>query len=122
MVKKKEKTKIQSIKYVDEAKVNSAREKIQSDEIVEYLAETFSCLGDPTRTRIISVLLDQELCVGDLARLLNLSSSTVSHQLRILRNLRLVKHRHDGKNSYYCSDDIHIKNLFNEGLKHIMER
>ena len=90
--------------------------------MIEALAETFSAMGDPTRVRIIHILTKQEMCVGDIARMLEITSSAVSHQLRLLRNLRLVKHRHMGKIAYYTLDDDHIEKLFTEGIKHIRER
>lgn len=109
----------EKIKYVNGGRVKSIEKSMLTDDIVESLAETFSAMGDPTRVKIIYVLAKEELCVGDIAMFLNISSSAVSHQLRLLRNLRLVKHRHTGKIAYYTLDDIHIEKLFAEGLKHI---
>jgi ArsR family transcriptional regulator len=83
------------------------------------LAETFKTMGDPTRISIIQSLSLQELCVCDLATVLEMTQSTVSHQLRILRNLKLVKFRKEGKMVYYSLDDEHIINLFREGLEHV---
>lgn len=83
------------------------------------LAELFKVLGDPTRVKIIYALTQKELCVCDLAAVLNMSQSSISHQLRVLRNLRLVKYRKEGKIVYYTLDDHHIINLFTEGLEHI---
>jgi len=76
-------------------------------------------LSDPTRVRIISVLAGQELCVFDLSRLLGISGSAVSHQLRLLRGQRLVKYRKEGKVAYYSLDDDHIRNLMKECIKHV---
>jgi len=92
-----------------------------SDKDVYSLSETFSVLADPTRTKIIYALLKEELCVCDIASILGISISAVSHQLRILRNMRLVKFRKDAKRVYYSLDDRHINRLFNEGLKHVRE-
>jgi len=84
------------------------------------LAETFKAIGDPTRTRMLYVLGREELCVGDLAALLGMSPSAISHQLRLLRHLRLVRNRRHGKVTYYALDDRHIGNLMIEGLKHVL--
>lgn len=83
------------------------------------LAETFKVLGDPTRTRIIYALSMKELCVCDIAGLLGAEQSVVSHQLRVLRNMNLVKYRRDGRVVYYSLDDEHIKNLFDECMRHV---
>jgi len=83
------------------------------------LAETFKALGDPTRVRIISVLCGGEMCVNDLAGVLELSQSAVSHQLRVLRNLHLVQPRKVGRSVYYSLDDQHVLTLFAQGLDHV---
>lgn len=83
------------------------------------LAEIFKTLGDATRLRILEALSIEELCVCDLAFLLEISESAVSHQLRVLRNLRIVKYRKSGKIVYYSLDDEHIRLLFNQGLEHV---
>jgi ArsR family transcriptional regulator len=89
---------------------------------VDALAETFKVLGDSTRVRILDALARAELCVCDLARLLGLSDSAVSHQLRVLRGMRLVRPRRDGKMIFYTLDDQHIVRLFEQGLEHVEER
>jgi ArsR family transcriptional regulator len=86
------------------------------------LAETFAALGDPTRVRILDSLSQRELCVCDVARLLGMTVSAVSHQLRYLRALRLVKRRKEGRNVRYSLDDEHIVTLFAQGLKHVRHR
>lgn len=106
---------------IDRKKVASARKKMKSEKTIHLLSETFKMLGDPTRVKIIFGLSQEELCVCDIANLLGTTKSTVSHQLRILRNMRLVKYRKDGKMVYYSLDDEHIKNLFDEGLRHVQE-
>lgn len=108
--------------YVDEAAVSRVRAEMISDSVAQRLAETFDVLGDPTRMRIIYALLKEELCVCDLSALLGMSQSAISHQLRVLRNLRLVKFRKDGKIVFYSLDDGHIQNLLSEGLAHVEER
>jgi len=84
-----------------------------------HLADLFSALSDPTRLRIISVLLDNELNVGDIASQLTMTESAVSHQLRGLRQLRLVRSRKDGRQVYYALDDDHVAKLYLLGLDHI---
>lgn len=105
--------------YIDAASVRAARTAIPSDRMVRALAETFGALSDPTRVRIITALTEQELCVFDLALLLGLTGSAVSHQLRLLRGQRLVKYRKEGKVAYYSLDDDHIRNLVEECIKHV---
>ncbi|MBU0683416.1 MAG: metalloregulator ArsR/SmtB family transcription factor [Candidatus Omnitrophota bacterium] len=90
--------------------------------VIEKLSRTFSVLGDATRIRIIFVLLREELCVAELSSLLQISHSAISHQLRALKDLDLVKSRKEGKKVYYSLSDRHIENLFNEGLKHVLEK
>jgi len=84
------------------------------------LAELFSALSDPTRVRLIAVLLQAELSVGDLAARLGLSHSAVSHQLRGLRQMRLVRVRKAGRQVFYALDDDHISELFQRGLEHVL--
>jgi len=79
----------------------------------------FKALSDPSRVRIISALAHTELCVYDLAATLGMSQSAVSHQLRSLRELRLVRYRKEGRNVYYQLDDEHIQDLFQRGLEHV---
>ena len=105
--------------YIDAASVRVARTAMPGDRMVQALAETFGTLSDPTRVRIISVLAGQELCVFDLARMLGLTGSAISHQLRLLRGQRLVKYRKEGKAAYYSLDDDHIRNLMEECIKHV---
>ncbi|ADG81325.1 ArsR family transcriptional regulator [Thermincola ferriacetica] len=104
---------------IHEDVVQELKNKLLDKNTVLSLAETFKVLGDPTRVQIIHALAQKELCVCDLAALLGMSQSAISHQLRILRNLRLVKYRKEGKIVYYSIDDQHIINLFTEGLEHI---
>lgn len=89
------------------------------DRLVSALAETFGALSDPTRVRIVAALAKQELCVLDLANLLGLTGSAVSHQLRLLRGQRLVRARKEGKVAFYALDDDHISNLMAECVKHV---
>ncbi|OPY67607.1 MAG: hypothetical protein A4E57_02199 [Syntrophorhabdaceae bacterium PtaU1.Bin034] len=106
---------------INHEKVAAVREVMQTDKVVKKLAETFKVLGDPTRTKVLYALSQDELCVCDLACLLGKTQSAISHQLRILRNLDLVKYRKEGKIAYYSLDDEHVRTLFREGLEHVME-
>jgi len=92
-----------------------------SDATVTALAETFKALGDATRVRMLDALSRSEVCVCDLAAMLGLTESAVSHQLRFLRSLRLVRSRRDGRHIYYTLADQHIVKLFEQGLEHVQE-
>ncbi len=89
------------------------------ENISTHLADLFSALSDPTRLRIISVLLDGEMNVGDIASRLAMTESAVSHQLRGLRQMRLVRSRKDGRQVYYALDDDHVAKLYSLGLDHV---
>lgn len=107
------------VDYIDPKSVREAKAAVPGDRMIRALAETFAALSDPTRVRIIFALTEQELCVFDLARLLGLTGSAVSHQLRLLRGQRLVRYRKEGKVAYYSLDDDHIRNLMDECVKHV---
>jgi ArsR family transcriptional regulator, lead/cadmium/zinc/bismuth-responsive transcriptional repressor len=109
------------IQFVDEKKVENARRAMRSAETISLLAETFKVLGDPTRIKIAFALSKEELCVCDIANLLGVSQSAVSHSLRTLRQMKLVKFRREGKIAYYTLDDEHIANLLEEGFRHVEE-
>jgi len=110
-----------AVTVVDREKIRRVSAALPSPEVVEDIAETFKVLGDPTRLRIILALLIDELCVCDLSELIGLSQSAISHQLRVLRNLKLVKFRKQGKMVYYSLDDDHIRNLVREASNHVRE-
>lgn len=105
--------------YIDEEKVRQAQAHLMGGQVATRLAELFKALSDPSRVRIISALAYTELCVYDLAATLGMSQSAVSHQLRSLRELRLVRYRKEGRNVYYQLDDEHIQDLFQRGLEHV---
>lgn len=105
----------------DAAKVARLRALLIGSRHISALAETFRALGDPTRVRMLDALSHDELCVCDIATLLGLSESAVSHQLRLLRNLRLVRSRREGRMVFYALDDQHIVTLFQQGLRHVDE-
>lgn len=85
------------------------------------LAELFKIFGDPTRIKILYAMLDTELCVNDISGCLQMSQSSVSHQLRILKTAKLVKSRREGKSIFYSLDDEHVRSILNMGMEHIME-
>jgi DNA-binding transcriptional ArsR family regulator len=101
--------------------VKKVRKKMPEEELLFELAELFKMFGDSTRVRIISALLFSEMCVCDIAALLGMSKSSVSHQLRVLRQSRLVKFRREGKVVFYSLDDMHIGAIFRQGLAHVSE-
>ena len=86
------------------------------------LEELYRTLGDSTRIRVVSALRAAELCVCDLAEILEMSQSAISHQLRVLRNMRLVKYRREGRKAYYSLDDAHIETLLDVAIEHVRER
>ena len=95
---------------------------VQTDPaIVQTLAETFRILGDPTRLRIVDALAEGELCVCDISERVGISESAVSHQLRLMRSMRIVRGRREGRCVYYTLDDQHVLSLFQQGLRHVTE-
>jgi len=120
---KKKKSDTPSITFIEKEKVKSVRKKMKSERFFHYLAETFRAMSDPTRTKIIYALCQEdELCVSDMAAVIGTTNSAISHQLRTLRNMKLVKYNKVGKVTFYSLDDIHINNLFAEGLRHVEEK
>ncbi|MGC8787430.1 MAG: ArsR/SmtB family transcription factor [Anaerolineae bacterium] len=105
--------------YIDVQKVRQAQAQMVDEPTATQLAQFFQALSDPTRVRIISALSASELCVFDLAATLGMSQSAISHQLRILRQLRLVRWRKAGQMVYYALDDEHVSALFQQGLDHV---
>lgn len=114
-------TEVCDLVQIDLARVRKIRTALVAPDAVQGLADTFSALGDPTRVRILDALSHGELCVCDLAAVLKLSQSAVSHQLRLLRGLRLVRPRRDGRVVFYSLDDQHIISLFKQTLQHVQE-
>ena len=101
--------------------VNETKNKLPEDEMLYDLAELFKVFGDTTRIKILYALFSNEMCVCDIANLLNMTQSAISHQLRVLKQARLVKFRKEGKTVYYSLDDSHISQIFDCGLNHIQE-
>ena len=106
---------------VDFAKVDKISKQLPSENDIIEMAETFKVLADPTRLKIVLALTFGEMCVCDLATLIKLSVSAISHQLRLLKGMRIVKYRRDGKMVYYSLDDAHIENLVQEAVNHAKE-
>ena len=92
-----------------------------ADDVVNELSEVFKVFGDATRIRILWALFDNEVCVYDIAQSLNMTQSAISHQLRVLKQARLVKARREGKNTFYSLDDDHVKRIIEQVMIHISE-
>ena len=103
----------------------SLLEKVQGDmpdeESLYDLAELFKVFGDTTRIRILYVLFESEMCVCDIAEILNMTQSAISHQLRVLKQARLVRNRREGKQIYYFLADDHVRTIIGQGMDHISE-
>ena len=101
--------------------IDRIHQEMPEDEILYDVADLFKVFGDCTRIKILYVLFESEMCVCDIAELLGSSQSAVSHQLRVLKQSRLVKYRREGKTVYYSLADSHVKTIFNQGLEHVLE-
>jgi len=101
--------------------VAKVRESLPDEEILYDLAELFKVFGDSTRVKIISALFESPMCVCDLAAIIGVSQSAISHQLRILKTARLVKFRREGKVVFYSLHDEHIKYIFDQAINHVTE-
>lgn len=110
------------VKFVNQSTVGRLQRSLKDPATIERLAEIFSVLSDPTRVKICIFLSQAELCVCDLAAMLGISESAISHQLRLLRSLRLVKYRRDGKMAFYTLDDSHVTSLIKQGMDHAEEK
>lgn len=97
------------------------KKELPSDVTIDRLTDVFKVFGDGTRLKILWALFDKELCVFDIAEALKMSQSAISHQLRLLRQAKLVKARRDGKNTFYSLDDDHVKRIIEQVLVHISE-
>jgi ArsR family transcriptional regulator, lead/cadmium/zinc/bismuth-responsive transcriptional repressor len=107
---------------IHEDVVNEVKKHIPQEETLYDLADLFKVLGDSTRIKILCALFQAEMCVCDISALLEMTQSAISHQLRVLKQARLVKYRRDGKVVYYSLDDEHVKSIFDQGLVHISEK
>ncbi|OEF99326.1 transcriptional regulator [Vulcanibacillus modesticaldus] len=102
--------------------VDDVKKGMPQEETLYDLAELFKVFGDTTRIKILYALFQAEMCVCDIAALLKMNQSAISHQLKVLKQARLVKYRREGKVVYYSLDDNHIKQIFDQGLVHIKEK
>jgi DNA-binding transcriptional ArsR family regulator len=93
----------------------------RDDTLIQALADTFRILGDPTRIRIVDALSSGQLCVHEISEHIGISESAVSHQLRLMRSMRIVRARREGRCVYYTLDDQHVLDLFQQGLRHVSE-
>lgn len=109
------------VRVVHLDRVTRARHESISPKVTDRLARTYKALGDPTRLKILMALMGGEMCVCDLSAFLGLSESAVSHQLRYLKDLALVRNRRDGQILYYALDDDHVSVLLNVGIEHVCE-
>ena len=107
--------------YVHESVVKQLLSDMPPDETLYDLAELFKVFGDSTRIKILYALFEAELCVCDIAQLLGLTQTAVSHQLRVLKDSKLVRFRRDGKTIYYALDDDHVRSIINQGMEHVEE-
>ena len=101
--------------------IENVTKTMPDDEYLYDLSELFRIFGDSTRIKILYSLFDSELCVGDISEVLGLSQSSVSHQLRILKDSKLVKFRREGKSMFYSLDDDHVRSILGLGMEHLEE-
>ena len=107
--------------HLHEKVIEQVQEEMPEEEILYDLAELFKVFGDSTRIKILYVLFQSEMCVCDIAQLLNMSQSAISPQLRVLKQAQLVKYRREGKTVFYSLADAHVNTILNQGLEHIEE-
>ena len=122
MAIKEEENTTYETKAIHKDVVKRVEKTMPKEEIIYDLADFFKILGDTTRMRILSALFQEEMCVYDIANLLKMTQSAISHQLRVLKQGRLVKYRKSGKVVYYSLDDEHVKEIVEQGLNHITEK
>ena len=107
--------------YVHDCVVEEVRRHIPDEDVLYDLTELFRVFGDSTRMRILYALFEAELCVCDIAELLGMTQSAISHQLRALKNVRLVRARREGKSIFYSLADSHVRTMIDQGLEHVLE-
>ena len=107
--------------HAHEEIVERVKKKMPGEDTLYDLTELFRIFGDSTRIRILYVLFEAEMCVCDIAQLLGMTQSAISHQLRALKNVRLVKARREGKTVFYSLADDHVKTIIDQGLEHVAE-
>ena len=106
---------------LDEAAIRRLQDDLPDDEVLYDLAELFRVFGDSTRIKILYVLVESDMSVGDIAQALNMTQSSISHQLRVLKQSRLVRFRREGKNIVYSLADDHVHTIMSQGLEHLEE-
>ena len=106
---------------IHEETVQNARSAMPEEEKIQELADFYKVFGEASRVKILYALLQTEMCVCDLAALLGMTQSAISHQLRVLKQAKLVKNRREGKTIFYSLADGHIQNIISQGMEHIME-
>lgn len=106
---------------VDQNRIAQVAQALPEDETLYDLAELFKLFGDSTRIKLLYILSVAELCVGDLAQMLGVSQSAVSHQLRVLKQSKLVRGRREGKTVYYTLGDDHVRTILDQGMEHVEE-
>lgn len=107
--------------FVHDELVDKVNKTIPAEETLYDLAELFKVFGDSTRIKILYVLFESEMCVCDIAQVLNMTSSAISHQLRVLKQSQLVKFRREGKVIFYSLADNHVRTILDQGIEHICE-
>ena len=122
MAIKEEENTTYETKAIHKDVVKRVEKTMPKEEIIYDLADFFKILGDTTRMRILSALFQEEMCVYDIANLLKMTQCAISHQLRVLKQGRFVKHRKEGKIVYYSLEDEHIKHIVEQGMIHILEK
>ncbi|HBR31417.1 MAG: metalloregulator ArsR/SmtB family transcription factor [Eubacteriales bacterium] len=116
-----DKDNVECFLYADDAMISRVRKNLPQEDVLYNLAELFKIFGDSTRIKILCVLLEGEMCVGDIALLLGISQSAISHQLNSLKKSKLITYRRDGKAMLYSLADDHVKDIINEGIDHVLE-
>lgn len=111
----------EELKYADPEVVSSLRDQMEDEEELYDLADLFKVFGDSTRIKILFVLYEGEMCVYDIAQTLDMTQSSISHQLRVLKQNRLVKFRKEGKIVFYSLADEHVFSIIEQGLEHVRE-
>lgn len=107
--------------YVHEEIVQQVNQVMPQEETLFGLAELFKVFGDSTRIKILYVLFEAEMCVCDIAQLLGMTQSAISHQLQVLKKSKLVKYRRDGKTVFYSLADDHVRSILDQGMEHVAE-
>ena len=109
------------ITYIHDEVVRKVQKVMPEEDRIKDLAEFYKVFADATRVKILCVLLESEMCVCDLAALLKMTQSAISHQLRVLKQMKMVRNRREGKTVYYSLADKHIQNIISQGMEHVME-